>query len=197
MTLRPCNLVGALWVCPLAFEPPPAPAVVLRLDLGLAFGTGTHPTTAMCLRWLDANDVQGTTVIDYGCGSGILGIAALLLGAQQGYATDIDSQAIQATSDNARINQVKDRLLCCSANEIKSTHADIIIANILAAPLVKLAGAPADLCLPGARIVLSGLLVEQVDEVWQAYAPWFESMDCATDEQWACLSAIRCNKHQD
>lgn len=108
----PMQFGQRLWICPLALEPPPPPAVVLRLDPGLAFGTGTHPTTAMCLRWLDANDVHNATVVDYGCGSGVLGIAALLLGASHVYATDIDPQAVQASVDNARVNCVGAQLSC-------------------------------------------------------------------------------------
>lgn len=180
-----------LWICPLEVEPPPSPAVVLRLDPGLAFGTGTHPTTAMCLRWLDANDVINTTLIDYGCGSGVLGIAALLLGAKHVYATDIDPQAIQSTNDNARVNRVESRLQCCSAKEIERVEADIVVANILARPLVALADTLAKQCSQRGRIVLSGLLGEQVDQVWRAYVPWFESMQLDTDGEWACLSAIR------
>ena len=187
----PMQFGRQLWICPLEIEPPQPQAVVVRLDPGLAFGTGTHPTTAMCLRWLDANDIQNTTLIDYGCGSGVLGIAALLLGAKLVYATDIDPQAIQATNGNAQINRVENRLQCCSAKEIERVEVDIVIANILARPLIELAETLANHCTLRGRIVLSGLLGEQVDQVWRAYAPWFESMQLITDGEWACLSATR------
>ncbi len=187
----PMQFGRRLWICPLEIEPPPPPAVVLRLDPGLAFGTGTHPTTAMCLRWLDANDVNNSKVVDYGCGSGVLGIAALLLGARIVHAIDIDPQAIQATRDNARVNRVENRLHCCSTKDIEGIEVDLVIANILAGPLIELAGVLAKHCAPGGRIVLSGLLGEQVGQVWRAYEPWFESMHRVVDREWVCLSATR------
>lgn len=187
----PMQFGRQLWICPLEIEPPQPQAVVLRLDPGLAFGTGTHPTTAMCLRWLDANELQNNTIIDYGCGSGVLGIAALLLGAKRVYATDIDPQAIQATTANAQVNNVENKLQCCSAEEIERVEVDVVMANILAGPLIKLAETLAKHCATRGRIVLSGLLCEQVDQVWRAYAPWFESRQLDTDAEWACLSATR------
>ena len=187
----PMSFGTRLWICPLALDPPDPNAVNLRLDPGLAFGTGTHPTTAMCLRWLDANDVGRVTVVDYGCGSGVLGIAALLLGAEKVYATDIDPQAMQATRDNARVNEVEDKLVECSAKEVAAVEADVVIANILAAPLIDLAQQLAAICRPGGQIVLSGLLDEQADEVRKAYVPWFENMQRDTDGEWVCLSARR------
>jgi len=187
----PMQFGRRLWICPLEFEPPPPPAVVLRLDPGLAFGTGTHPTTAMCLRWLDANGVENSTLIDFGCGSGVLGIAALLLGATCVHATDIDPQAMQATRDNAVVNRVENRLHSRSAKEIEGVEVDVVMANILAGPLIDLAKTLANHCVPGGRIVLSGLLGEQAEQVWGAYAPWFESMHRVVDGEWVCLSATR------
>ena len=188
---EPMSFGSRLWICPLELDPPEPDAVNLRLDPGLAFGTGTHPTTAMCLRWLDANDVTGAEVVDYGCGSGVLAIAALLLGAKKAYATDIDPQAMQATGDNARVNGVGDRLIECSAKEIEKVEVDVVIANILAAPLIDLAETLASLCKTGGRIVLSGLLDEQVDAVWNAYSRWFDDLQRDLDGEWACLTARR------
>ncbi|MEM7206574.1 MAG: 50S ribosomal protein L11 methyltransferase [Pseudomonadota bacterium] len=180
-----------LWICPREAEPPNAEAVNLRLDPGLAFGTGTHPTTAMCLRWLDANIEQGADVIDYGCGSGVLGIAALLLGAKHVVATDIDPQALQATAENARVNQVESALECVSIETMAGRTANLVLANILARPLVDLAATITGHCAPGGRIVLAGLLVEQEADVRRAYEGAFTDWQRQTDAQWVCLSASR------
>ena len=147
-----------LWVCPTADAPPDDPeAVVVRLDPGLAFGTGTHPTTALCLQFLDALPLAGRAMIDYGCGSGILAIAALKLGASRAIAVDLDPQALIATRDNAVRNGV-DPGSISKASPQALQPADLVVANILAEPLIELAPVLTDACKPGADLVLSGLL---------------------------------------
>lgn len=158
-----------LWIVPSWAEPPAPDAVNLRLDPGLAFGTGTHETTALCLNWLDGADVAGKTVLDFGCGSGVLAIAALLLGAERAIATDIDPQALLATQANAELNGVADRLHCCLPEQLPPGDYDLVLANILAGPLVELAPLLLLHCRPGGAIVLSGILQDQVDSVVEAY----------------------------
>ena len=187
----PMNFGDRLWICPLDVEPPAPQAVNLRLDPGLAFGTGTHPTTSLCLRWLDGHDVEGATVVDYGCGSGVLGIAALLLGAREVHATDIDPQALQATRDNAGVNQVAGRLRCSLPEELATVRADVVMANILAGPLVELAPVLTALCERGGYLVLSGLLGEQADAVIEAYQSAFDSFERADQGEWCRISARR------
>jgi len=164
-------------------------AIVLRLDPGLAFGTGTHPTTALCLQWLAAQDLRGKAVLDFGCGSGILAIAALLLGAEKAVCVDIDPQALTATLDNARQNGVADRIVALPAERFLPFPADVVLANILANPLVALAPLLASSIRAGGRIALAGLLDRQAEEVREAYAPWFEFEDDARREGWTRLAA--------
>ena len=163
-----------LWVVPHHESPPPEPeAVVVRLDPGLAFGTGTHPSTALCLTWLDQHLQQAATVIDYGCGSGVLGIAAGRLGATRVDAFDIDPQALIATRDNAASNGVADRIHVCDSAAQLPAGADVVLANILAGTLIELAPQIAALARPGGSIVLAGILKQQVHEVragWRAFA---------------------------
>ncbi len=180
-----------LWVCPAGQRPEAANATILELDPGLAFGTGTHPTTALCLRWLDSIDLKNQTVIDFGCGSGILAIAALLLGARQAIATDHDPQALQATLDNARKNQVESRLEIKAPNQLPAIQADILLANILAGTLVQLEPLLASLVTPGGRIILSGILVEQADEVSQTFSSHFKMQPPITQGEWAALEGTR------
>ena len=176
-----------LWVCPEGRSPGQADAVVIDLDPGLAFGTGTHPTTALCLEWLDANTPAGRHIVDFGCGSGILAIAALRLGAARVLAIDIDPQARSATLDNAIRNHVDDRLAIGAAELELGRNWDVVIANILAGPLVDLAPQFAAALKKGGTIVLSGILVQQIESVRQAYAPWFDIDVSAVREDWACL----------
>lgn len=163
-------------------------SVILRLDPGLAFGTGTHPTTAMCLTWLDGVDLVGKTVIDYGCGSGILGIAAALLGAQQVYCIDHDPQALVATRDNARRNNVLEKLIVISPQNMPlDCQVEVLVANILAQPLTELADTLLGYLAKGGSIGLSGILSEQMDLVTQRYVS-----KCCFDapiiqEPWCCL----------
>ncbi len=177
------------------------PAVILELDPGLAFGTGTHATTALCLEWLDAGAagaegaaagwLAGADVIDYGCGSGILAIAALLLGAKQAIAMDIDPQALLATGQNAERNGVLDRVRVTADPEIGGGQSDVVLANILAGPLIELAPLLAERTRAGGRIALSGLLLEQADAVTEAYRPWFDIALTGARDGWGLLTGRR------
>lgn len=194
---RPLRFGRRLWISPHELQPPPEaladPAtVLLRLDPGLAFGTGTHATTAMCLEWLDATvDSSSLRCIDYGCGSGILAIAALKLGAARAAGFDIDPQALIATRDNAAANGVAERLEIIAADAALQPGADLIVANILAGPLVELAPRLAALCAPGGKLALAGLLDSQADEVLLAYRPWFNLGVQASRDGWTCLAGSR------
>lgn len=168
---KPVRFGKRLWVSPAHMGVSEAGAVVLKMDPGLAFGTGTHETTSLCLRWLDREDVHGKTILDYGCGSGILAIAALLLGASHADAYDIDPQAVAATLDNAQRNDVAARLTASVAAPTAGEY-DIVLANILAEPLKKLAPQIGERLRPGGSLVLSGILVDQADDVSSAYLPW-------------------------
>lgn len=179
-----------LWVCPWHIDPPDDSAVNLRLDPGLAFGTGTHPTTSLCLSWLDKNINTQQTLLDYGCGSGILAIAALLLGAEHADCVDIDEQAIIATNDNARANHVETRINALSVEQFRKTaekQYDIVVANILSGPLVELAPTLQAHVAPGGEIVLSGILQEQAEQTRQAYQAFFEMSDIVSEEDWVLL----------
>jgi ribosomal protein L11 methyltransferase len=166
-------------------------AVIVRLDPGLAFGTGTHATTALCLEWLDGLDLVGKTVLDFGCGSGILAIAALKLGAARAIGIDNDPQALIASSDNAERNAVADRLSLYTPEETPDLKADVVVANILASALVALEPVLANLSTAAAPIALSGILLGQEDEVVQAYAGDFDALTVATQEDWVRVSGLR------
>jgi ribosomal protein L11 methyltransferase len=188
---EPIRCGERLWICPSWREPPNANAINLALDPGLAFGSGTHPTTFLCLQWLDSIDLNGKTLVDYGCGSGILGIAALLLGAERVVAVDNDPQALIATRDNlARNNLSEDRLITCLPEDMPKTMADIVVANILAAPLITLAKPISDLTKPGGQLCLSGIMSQQTDAVCAAY-PGFEFSPVTLVEDWARLNATK------
>lgn len=180
-----------LWICPSWQKPVDPDAINLMLDPGLAFGTGTHQTTSLCLQWLDAADLKGKTVLDMGCGSGVLGIAALLLGAKSVLAIDNDPQALVATRDNARRNRCDERLVADAPQRHISEAVDIVLANILAKPLIELAPTLVAALKPGARIVMSGLLQEQAEQVMQAYRPAVEFTPPAALEGWMRLEGIR------
>lgn len=192
---HPMAFGNRLWVCPSGYRVDAADAVVVHLDPGLAFGTGTHPSTALCLRYLDGADVAGKTVIDYGCGSGILAVAAALLGARAVHATDIDPQALTATRDNAERNGVAGRIVTSPpdqlSGELLRNPADLLVANILSGPLVELAPRFADLVRPGGSIALAGLIESQETEIREAYATWFELGEGLTEDGWLRLSGIR------
>jgi ribosomal protein L11 methyltransferase len=167
---RPMRFGRRLWIVPGGMSiPERSDGVEVRLDPGLAFGTGTHPTTALCLEWLDAQDVSGAAVVDYGCGSGILGIAAARLGARRVDCVDNDPQALEATRANASRNAVDDVIQCWHSDAFRPAGANLVLANILAAPLIRLAPLISACARPGGRIVLSGLLEEQAAEVVLAY----------------------------
>ncbi len=171
---RPMQFGRRLWVSPGGFTVDAADAVVVRLDPGLAFGTGTHPTTALALEWLDSLDLAGCRLLDYGCGSGILSIAALLLGAQAVTACDIDTQALQATRDNAAANGVGDRLTVTQDAGTPAGNFDLVVANIVSGTLIADAEGIAGHVKAGGRLLLSGILEEQVADVVRAYG------DCVT-----------------
>ncbi len=182
---KPMPMGERLWICPSWETPPDAAAVNVILDPGLAFGSGTHPTTALCLRWLDQHDVNLKTVVDYGCGSGILAVAAKKLGAAQALASDIDVQALQATRSNAQNNQVDVELF-----EPMQTldPVDIVMANILAHPLQQFAPYLCSLLKHDGDIVLSGILQTQADDVITAYAPWIKVDRVKSQAEWVCIS---------
>jgi ribosomal protein L11 methyltransferase len=187
-----------LWICPTAAEPPDDPdAVVVRLDPGLAFGTGTHPTTALCLQVLDSLPVSGRSVIDYGCGSGILGIAALKLGAAQVWAVDLDPQALLATRDNAVRNGVSSSIHVQAGDSTGISGggglkpAFCVLANILAGPLIELAPILTAACEPGGYCVLSGLLKTQAYAVKAAYGAAFGMVQVIESGDWCCIYARR------
>ena len=188
---QPMRFGEQLWICPTGFTPPEPQAINILLDPGLAFGTGTHPTTAMCLRWLDGHPPQDLEVIDYGCGSGILAIAACKLGARHVSGVDTDPQAILATHDNAEKNQVKDRIDAYLPADFHSQPVPLLLANILAGPLQSLAPRFSELVEPAGHIVLSGILAEQAEAVMQQYRPSFEIQVVEQQEEWVCLAGKR------
>ncbi|NCA87563.1 MAG: 50S ribosomal protein L11 methyltransferase [Gammaproteobacteria bacterium] len=189
----PTRFGERLWVCPRGQRPPSEQpdAVLIELDPGLAFGTGHHPTTALCLRWLDGTPLVGARLIDYGCGSGILAIAALKLGAAEALAVDHDPQALEATHANAAENGVTGRLRMLAPQELPVEQVDCLVANILAGPLIELAPRLAAMVRPGGRLALSGLLADQTPTVAAAYAPWFELEPPVSEEEWTLLSGRR------
>ena len=188
---RPMCFGKKLWVLPAGQQPDQPAEVVLELDPGLAFGTGTHATTALCLEWLDGGIKGGERVLDYGCGSGILALAALKLGAAEATAFDIDPQALLATRENALKNRLAALLaIPGSAGEIKGLF-DVVLANILAGPLTELAPSLARMTKAGGGLVLAGLLEPQAAEVAQAYRPWFDIGPVAEREGWTLLAGRR------
>lgn len=188
---HPMRFGTRTWICPSWHEPPQPDAVNIFLDPGLAFGTGTHPTTALCLEWLDQHIKGGETVIDFGCGSGILGIGALKLGVKTVWAIDNDPQALIATRDNALKNQVESKMKVLPAGESLPVKADILLANILANPLISLATLFSEIVKPAGIAVLSGILVEQQSSVLEAYTSRFTLLSSAQNEEWARLDLQR------
>lgn len=185
----PIKISDRLWITPSWHEAPDENAVNLQLDPGLAFGTGSHPTTRLCLQWLDGHLKGGESVLDYGCGSGILAIAAMKLGAGAATGVDIDEQAIRASKDNAAQNNVDARFYLPDA--LPQAQFDVVVANILANPLRMLGGLLAERTKQGGSIVLSGILDEQVEEMSGIYAEWFDMAPVQIDEGWACLSGVK------
>ncbi|MDH4874601.1 50S ribosomal protein L11 methyltransferase [Pseudomonas sp. BN515] len=189
---QPMRFGRRLWIVPSWHDAPEPDAVNLLLDPGLAFGTGTHPTTALCLEWLDGQDLNGCEVLDFGCGSGILAIAALLLGARQAVGTDIDPQALEASRDNASRNGIDPaRFPVYLPADLPAKPAEVVVANILAGPLVSLAPQITSLVAPGGRLALSGILAEQAEEVRAAYADAFDLDPTAEKDGWVRISGVR------
>ncbi|WP_274571995.1 50S ribosomal protein L11 methyltransferase [Neisseria leonii] len=186
---EPIQISDRLWITPSWHDAPDTAAVNLQLDPGLAFGTGSHPTTHLCLQWLDNHLQGGERVLDYGCGSGILAIAALKLGAGSAVGVDIDPQAIAASNDNAAQNRVQAEFYLPDA--LPEGEFDLVVANILANPLRLLADMLAGRTRRGGRIVLSGLLEEQAAELGGIYSRWFDLAPAVTDNGWACLSGVK------
>lgn len=189
---KPIQCGKRLWICPSWCEVPDPQAVNVMLDPGLAFGTGTHPTTFLCLAFVDSLDLNGKNVVDYGCGSGILAIAMLKLGAAQAFGVDIDPQALIASRDNAERNYVVERLRLYDGNQQQEIpSSSVVVANILAGPLVELEPNLAALCQSGGRLGLSGILAEQADEVIEAYQKDFVIDATEEKEGWILISATR------
>jgi ribosomal protein L11 methyltransferase len=191
LDFRPMRFGDRLWVCPTDEPVAGEDAVCVRLSPGLAFGTGTHPTTALCLEWLDGLDLAGRTVLDYGCGSGILAVAAACLGAGSVFATDTDPQALSATRANAESNGVANRIQVVSPEALGDPQCEILVANILANPLISLAPVFRNVMQPGGKLALSGILEAQVSAVATAYAPWFTVAAPTFKEEWARLVGTR------
>ena len=189
---QPMRFGQRLWIVPSWHAAPQPDAVNLLLDPGLAFGTGTHPTTALCLEWLDGQNLDNCSVLDFGCGSGILAIAALLLGAPQAAGTDIDPQALEASRDNASRNSIDPaRFPVYLPADLPQQPADVVVANILAGPLVSLAPQITALVKSGGRLALSGILAEQAEDVRAAYAGAFDLDPTASKDGWVRISGVK------
>jgi ribosomal protein L11 methyltransferase len=192
-TYRPMRFGRRLWIYPWNIEPPgdDPKSVIVRLDPGLAFGTGTHPTTALCLEWLDAADLTGKTIVDYGCGSGVLAIAAFKLGAARVIGVDNDGQALTASRDNAQRNDVSEKLDLYLPPHFPQMQSDVLVANILAGPLAELAPVFAQIVKPGGALALSGILRGQEEDLLVCYTPWFDDLQVATREDWVRIAGTR------
>jgi len=188
---KPMKFADRLWVCPTDQEQHESGTVCLTLDPGLAFGTGTHPTTALCLEWLASHELSDKLVIDYGCGSGILAVAAVLLGAKVAHAVDIDPQAITATISNALKNKVEDKIKTYLPEQFTPFQADIVLANILAKPLIDMAEQICALVVSGGHLVLSGILHEQAESVIIAYQHHIIFSPLVQQEDWIRLEGIK------
>jgi len=185
----PIRISNRLWIVPTWHNPTDSNAINIVLDPGLAFGTGSHPTTRLCLRWLDENLRGGESILDYGCGSGILAIAGMKLGAGNAVGVDVDAQAVQASRDNAIANQINADFTLSEGAALK--QYDVVIANILTNPLRVLAPLLANATLQGGRIVLSGILTEQAAEVMRIYSQWFDFSSPVLEDGWCCLSGVK------
>lgn len=184
---EPIPISDRLWIVPTWHTPADPDAINIVLDPGLAFGTGSHPTTRLCLRWLDNNLAGGESVLDYGCGSGILAIVAIKLGAAQAVGVDVDAQAVTASRDNAIANHVDNVQFYLPNNAPKGMY-DLVVANILTNPLRLLAPLLADATKPGGQIVLSGILEAQAQDVMSIYQQWFDLNPPIFEDGWSCLS---------
>jgi len=188
---HPMKFGERLWICPSWRDVPEPDAVNVMLDPGLAFGTGTHPTTALCLQWLDSLDLKDKTVVDFGCGSGILSLAALKLGAKEVIGIDIDPQALQASKENAIRNNVEDRLSLYLPDNQPDIQADIVVANILAGPLKELAPIITNYVAPSGLLALSGILEEQATGLVDVYGQWCQMDPIEVKEEWVRLSGAK------
>ncbi|THB72275.1 MAG: 50S ribosomal protein L11 methyltransferase [Gammaproteobacteria bacterium] len=188
---HPMKFGDKLWIYPTNVDIPKTSDTIIRLDPGLAFGTGTHPTTALCLEWLDQADLKQKTVIDFGCGSGILAIAAALLGAKKSYGIDNDPQAIIASDSNAELNNLKETVSAHLPEDTPQIQADIVIANILSIPLISLVENISSLCKTGGELVMSGILEGQIDDVIESYSPYFADFTTSQKGDWFRISALR------
>lgn len=189
---KPIQCGKRLWICPSWCEVPDPNAVNVMLDPGLAFGTGTHPTTFLCLEFLDSLDnLQDHEILDYGCGSGILAIAALKLGAKKAYGVDIDPQALIASKDNASRNNVAEKLELFDGNDPRLKPCPVVVANILAGPLAQLEPNIAALCQKGGRLALSGIISSQIDEIVEAYSKDFKIDEIKTLDEWVRVVATK------
>ena len=184
---KPIRFGRSIWICPWHVEPDPGWEVVVRLDPGLAFGTGTHPTTALCLEWMDGVNFSDRIVVDYGCGSGVLAVAAALKGARRVYAIDHDPQALTATRENAERNGVSAVIATSLPETFEHTAADVVLANILAGPLIELSERLCALVQRGGQLVISGILAEQADDVERAYEPLMNIAGRETRGDWVRL----------
>jgi ribosomal protein L11 methyltransferase len=192
---KPIQCGGNLWIVPSWLQAPDPTAVNIQLDPGLAFGTGSHPTTALCLAWMADKNFDNQSVIDYGCGSGILSIAACKLGARQVFGIDIDPQAVDASVENARRNGVdSDSLKFTLPSNFSSEKVDLLIANILSGPLLELSPKFAEMIKPGGKILLSGILKTQVNDIKCAYQTWFDLEPESIQEDWVRISGTRNNE---
>ncbi len=188
---RPMHFGENIWVCPTGFDFPNPSAVNIAIDPGQAFGTGTHPTTALCLEWIDRTDLHGLEVVDYGCGSGILSIAAGKVGARHVWATDNDPDALRIADENVQKNCVQSCVTVLPPEILSISKVDVIIANILLKPLISLAPKFADIICPGGKVVLSGLLEEQIDDIVKIYNNWFDLRSPIIRNNWALLEGKR------
>ncbi|MEX0740675.1 MAG: 50S ribosomal protein L11 methyltransferase [Pseudohongiella sp.] len=188
---KPMRFGNRLWVCPSWSEPPEPDAVNIMLDPGLAFGSGTHPTTALCLAWLDSQQLVNKTVIDYGCGSGILAIAAALLGASHVVAVDNDPQAVTASGNNRDLNGVPAELMTVHLPGESHEPADVVVANILSGPLAELTPVLTSLTKPGGTLILSGVLSEQTEQLMASYTPFFAMQAPVIQDEWVRIEGTR------
>ena len=188
---KPIEINRNLWIVPTFCDAPQPDAVNISIDPGMAFGSGTHATTSLCLQWLGQLELTNQTVIDYGCGSGILAVAAAMLGAKRVYAYDIDPQALLATRENAQRNGVIDQIEICEHESQLDSGAGVIVANILLSPLLELPARFDQLLKEGGKLGMSGVLAEQVDRLDSAYALLFQHSDTEIQDQWVLYSTSK------
>ena len=186
---EPIEITPTLWIVPTWCDPPNPSAINLRVDPGLAFGTGTHPTTRLCLQWLSDLSLSGKTVLDYGCGSGILAMAASALGAPEVFGVDIDPQAVETARLNTEANQLT--VAYATSDDELNERYDVVVANILAGPLTVLAPAICNHVKSGGSLALAGILTPQIERIQTAYAPWIKLTVSAERDGWVRMSGVR------